>query len=206
MQFRIGDRTLSARTTRQLASGKETVYRLEPEEPASAPRPIIVKQQKKGWEGEFKNEKLAYERLKDLQGTVIPQFLGEDLFHGVPALFISEIDGTTLNNLARSNDDVPEDILEARLQEAFGELSRHGAVHWDPKLDNFLFCYNKDYSESKVMLVDLEHIKFPETFQPWEIGLNKASVSRLMSDFRNAKNPNRPSSPIDWSSIGSASA
>lgn len=202
MQFRIGDRTVSARTTRQLASGKETVYRLEPQEPTSIPGPIIVKQQKKAWEEEFKNEKMAYERLKELQGTVIPQFLGEGFFRGVPALFLSEIAGTTLYDLAQSNDDIPEDILEARLQETFGELSRQGAVHWDPKLDNVLFCHSKNYRESKVMLVDLEHIKFPEAFHPWEIGLNEASVSRLMSDFRYAKNPNRPPSPIDWSSIG----
>jgi hypothetical protein len=197
MQFRIGDRTISARETKQLVPGKKTVYRLELEEPDSDP--IVVKQQKDEWEEEFKNEKMAYERLKTLQSNVIPQFLGQGLFDGVPALFISEIVGTTLYDLAQGNDDVPENILEARLYEAFGELSRHGAVHWDPKLDNFLFCHG----ESKVMLVDLEHIKFPEPLQPGDIELNKASVSRLMSDFRYAKNPNRPPSPIDWLSIGS---
>ena len=143
----------------QLDPGRETLYRLELNLdsfrhtiPATAT--VIVKQQKDEWEEEFRSEIKAYDKFKELQGTVIPHFFGHGSFNRLPALILSEVAGTTLYDLARDKEcKVQDETLESQLEEVFAVLSGYGAVYWDQKLDNFLLSDN-----DMVMVVDLEQV------------------------------------------------
>ncbi|RAH72806.1 uncharacterized protein BO66DRAFT_21603 [Aspergillus aculeatinus CBS 121060] len=134
---------------------------------------VIVKQQKDEWEEEFEDEQRAYNRLKKLQGKVIPYFYGRGHFGGLPALVLSDIDGITLDELARSNYEVPEESLRSSLEEVFSELTKHGALYRDQKLDNFLLCDGKGRGKSRVMVVDLEQVEFPEHLRPWQHSITR---------------------------------
>ena len=93
---------------------------------------VIVKQEKDGWEEEFEVEKIAYKKLEQLQGEVIPYLYGQGSFNGLPALILSDIDGITLDDLARrSNDEVSEEELKTYLEEVFKKLSKHGVLYRD---------------------------------------------------------------------------
>lgn len=110
--------------------------------------------QKDEWEEEFRSEIKAYDKFKELQGTVIPHFFGHGSFNRLPALILSEVAGTTLYDLARDKEcKVQDETLESQLKEVFAVLSGYGAVYWDQKLDNFLLSDN-----DMVMVVDLEQV------------------------------------------------
>ncbi|KAE8371928.1 hypothetical protein BDV26DRAFT_286366 [Aspergillus bertholletiae] len=180
-----------------------TVYRLKLEPgsyrhtiPTTATS-VIVKQQKEGWEEEFEDEVTAYNKLNALQGKVIPYFYGQGYFDGLPALILSDINGNHLHILARSNDKVPED-LEAQLRKVFNELSKFGALYTDQKLDTFLLCVEKDRKSSKVMVVDLEQVEFPDQLRSWHKFTNQEGPRSLMEDFKYTRNPRRQSSPLDF--------
>ncbi|KAJ6126219.1 hypothetical protein N7471_010712 [Penicillium samsonianum] len=170
---------------------------VDPTAEIDAPSTVIVKQQKINSEDEFKQEIQAYEKLKELQGTVIPIFYGQGSFNGLDAFVISEVKGVTLHDLARANFGVQEDALKMHLEKALGAFDKHKALYWDAKPDNFLFCAK----QSKVMIVDLEQVEFPCPLQPWH--RNSGSVDNLMSKFRDGRNPNRPLSPAGvWDQPG----
>ena len=189
---------------------RKTLYCLELEQgsfrhtiPVAVTR-VIVKQQKDEWEEEFWGEKKAYDRLKELRGTVIPQLFGQGSFNGLLALIHSEVVGTTLYDLARSSKcKVQEETSETQLEDVFKALSEYGAVYWDQKLDSFLFCDNGDCENSKMMIVDLEQVQFPEKIRPWEISVNRRGAISLMRDFRDIRHPNRESSPVRFRMTGS---
>lgn len=197
--FYLDGQPITAKSIEQLHPRRDTVHRLELESgsfrhtiPPSVTT-VIVKQQKDGWEEEFGLEKEAYERLDKLQGIAIPELYGQGSFNGLPALILSDVAGTTLYDLARSKTEIEDEILENELKIALKELHEHGAEHWDQKMDNFLFCDN-----GKVMVVDLEDVRFPDKRGPWEDSVNLGGVYHLMSDFRYVKDPNRPSSPLSF--------
>jgi serine/threonine protein kinase len=134
----------------------------------------------------------AYERLKVLQGTVIPTLFGQGPFNGRPALVLSEVDGITLRELART--DVQEKTLETQLEKAIQAIHEKGAEYGDLNLGNFLFCKN-----GEVVIVDLEEVEFPDKRQPWERSVNLGGMGYLMSRFRFVRNPNRaPTPPTSW--------
>ena len=123
---------------------------------------------------------------------MIPHFFGHGSFEELPALIQSEVVGTTLYDLARDKKcKVQEEALESQLEEVFNALSEYGAVYWDQKLDNFLLCDN-----GKVMVVDLEQVRFPETLRRWESNVNRRGAPSLMRDFKDVRHPNRESSPV----------
>ncbi|KAH8433990.1 uncharacterized protein LDX57_011626 [Aspergillus melleus] len=162
---------------------------------------VIIKQQKDEWEEEFEDEEKAYNRLKKLQGEVIPYFYGRGCFNGQPALILSDIDGITLNDLAHSNYDVPEASLKAHLEEVFDALSTHGALYRDQKPDNFFLCGDCDIGFSKAMVVDLEQVEFPGQLRPWQYSINKDGARALMEEFKYKRDPQRESTPLDlWTS------
>lgn len=153
---------------------------------------VIVKQQKDEWEEEFEDEERAYNRLKDLQGKVIPTFYGRGQIDGIPALILSELHGIKLNDLARSNDcEVPVELLKAYLEKVFDEFSKHNALYRDQKLDNFLLC-----DEGKVMVVDLEQVEFPAQLRDWQYSINQEGARSLVEDFTYLRRPKRESSPL----------
>ena len=142
--FYLDGHPIMATKVEQLDPGRETLYRLELNLdsfrhtiPATAT--VIVKQQKDEWEEEFRSEIKAYDRLKELQGRVIPHFFGHGSFDGIPALILSEVTGTNLYDLARDKEcKVQEETLESQLDAVFNALSEYGPVYWDQKLDKFL--------------------------------------------------------------------
>lgn len=193
--LRVGDQPITVIKAERLDSNR-TLYRVNIEPVGDLPPTIIVKQQKEGWAEEFQRETEAYAIMKDLQGNVIPQFFGRGDFDGVPALFLSEIVGITLYDLARSNKSVDVETMKSQLQAAFRSLSAYGAIYWDQRLDNFLLCDNGDCNNSKVMVVDLEQIQFPATFRPWQLNVNQEGARSLMEDFRDIRHPDREPSPV----------
>ncbi|PYH72684.1 uncharacterized protein BO88DRAFT_432514 [Aspergillus vadensis CBS 113365] len=157
---------------------------------------IIIKQQKEDWEEEFENEKTAYTKLKDLQGEIIPYFYGEGYYDGIPARVLSDIPGVTLEDLARSNEEVPEKLIKAYLEDVFDKLSKYKAFHCDQKLDNFILCGDREHGYSKVMTVDLENVEIPDQVRPWHWSINQEGARSLMEEFRYKRNPRRDSSPL----------
>lgn len=111
----------------------------------------------------------AYGRLENLQGGVITKLLGEGFFNGRPAIILSEVVGTPLHRLARDNTvEVDEKALQSGLVEALRALFSSDAKYWDQRLDNFLFCEDKERGQGKVMIVDLEQVTFPDQSFSWE--------------------------------------
>lgn len=188
-------------TNVQLLDERRTVYRLTLDPGLyrhSIPQTVtsvIVKQQKNNWEKEFWNEKAVYDKLQELQGKVIPLFFGQGYFDGLPALILSEIDGVTLYELARSKDDFSREALKTYLEDVFRQFSEYGALYRDQRLDNFLLC-DQGSQQCKVMVVDLEQVDFPDRLRPWERLINSDGATSIMQDFQYIRYPRREPSPI----------
>lgn len=143
------------------------------------PRNVIIKQRKEEWEDEFDNEEKIYQQLQDLQGTRIPRFFGRILFRGVPSLVLSQVEGSTLDFIARNGSYIIEaKALESQLKEAFSDLSKKNAVYWDPKLDNFIVR-----DDGRIFIIDLEQVTIPNEPKPWEKTANEGNVRSLMKEF-----------------------
>jgi hypothetical protein len=159
-------------------------------EPPSKFRTLIIKQEKDGWATEFEAEKEAYQKLKNLQGDVIPCLLGECRFNGCPALILSDVSGLTLHQIALSDSTLSDKDIRALLHTALQALYNHGAEYWDQRLDNFIL------SEGRVVIVDLEQIQFWEEPGRWEDHVNFGGIGSLMESFHYARNPGKAESPI----------
>lgn len=62
---------------------------------------VVVKQLKSpDWEEEFDTEILMYERLRPLQGSIVPVFYGETKVEGERALVLEDVGGRTLGAVA----------------------------------------------------------------------------------------------------------
>lgn len=192
----------------ELLDDRRTVYRftLDPSSYRhSIPQTVtsvIVKQQKNDWEEEFRNEKAVYDRLKALQGKVIPFLFGQGCYEGLPALVLSEIDGVTLDELARSKKHFSKETLEACLEDVFRQFSEYGALYRDQRLDNFLLCDHHS-QQCKVMAVDLEQVDFPDRLHPWKTQINSDGAMSIMRDFEDMQYPHREPSPVQmWEVSG----
>ncbi|KAK4095889.1 hypothetical protein N658DRAFT_481541 [Parathielavia hyrcaniae] len=216
LEFRLGSRLVVAEKA-ELLDPTRTIYRLDLKRPPllvaliqavvslcpwmNVPWPwflpptVILKKRKDGWEEEFEKEKQAYDVLKPIQGTIVPQFYGEAVYDGSPTLVLSFIDGKTLFDLWRDRvqrytavqeaflDEVttspaPEDCLRELLEEALRPLTSYGVHYTDTKLDNFLI---KD--DGRVMVVDLEQVEL-DTTPIWEESVNSANVDSLIETLR----------------------
>lgn len=143
---------------------RTTVHRVELE-PSSVPslsgiETVIFKQQKDGWEREFQDEVIAYEKLKDLQGVVVPRLLGQGSLDGLPALILSEVPGTPIQDIAYDWQMIDENLLGKQLTKVLRILYDHGAEYYDFKLDNFLLCADT----ARYGLLILSKFGFPTTF------------------------------------------
>ncbi|KAJ5578113.1 uncharacterized protein N7459_007077 [Penicillium hispanicum] len=154
---------------------------------------VIVKQQKGEWGKEFWNEKNAYDRLKELQGTIVPNLFGQGFFDGLPALIFSEVVGTTLFNVACSNKcKIEEERLKASIEQVSNAFSEYGVINWIISC----FCDNGGCENSKVIVVDLEQVQFPGEFRPWQYLVDKGGAYSLVRDIRDIRVPDRESSPV----------
>lgn len=103
LKIDLGGHLVTVIEVKQLDPYRKTLHRLTLEPSLDFPQSIIVKQQKDEWEDKFQPEIHAYKALSGLQGTVIPKLFCESFFKNTPALFLSDIAGTTLHNLARND-------------------------------------------------------------------------------------------------------
>lgn len=186
LKLRIGKNLISIEKAEQLDPQRKTLYRLRlapsPYEP-ELPRNVIVKQRKEGWENEFDNEEKVYQQLQDLQGTRIPRFFGRILFRGVPSLVLSQVEGSTLDFIARNRSSNTEaNALDSRLRKALSDLSEKNALYWDPKLDNFIVC-----DDGNIFIIDLEQVTIPNEPKPWEKTVNEGNVRYLMKEFERVR-------------------
>ncbi|GLA65327.1 hypothetical protein AtubIFM54640_007077 [Aspergillus tubingensis] len=187
---------------------RRTVYRfrLEPNSyrhiiPESATS-VIIKQLKDDREEKFEDEQTAYTKLKDLQGGVIPEFYGQGYYDGLPALVLSDIPGITLEDLTRSNEEVPENLIKSYLEDVFDKLSKYQAFYLDQKLDNFILCGDREHGYSKVMAVDLENVEIPSQLRPWHWSINQEGPRSLMEEFKYRRNPKSESIPLEMWKVG----
>lgn len=188
----IDNRSIIARKVERLDPQRDGIFRLEIEPTLDLPPTIIVKQQKNSQETWFHHEIEVYKRLQALQGKVIPQLLGVGSFNGAPALLLSEIFGPTLYDLARDkHSGVNPDDVKSQLEISLESLTKEGAIYWDQRLDNFILS-----KDGRIMIIDLEDVAFPKEPTDRERGINFAGVRYLMSRFRDARDPNRPPSPV----------
>ena len=167
---------------------RRAVYRLildTCQELHGLPTVVIVKKMKDGWHDEFEQEKEAYERLKSLQGSVIPTFFGEGTFNGSPIIIISEVVGKTLHDLAHRRVPISLGELQRLLEKAMWLLHSCGAEYLDQRLDNFFLC-----DTGEVMIVDLEQVTFPRDLEDWKDSVNYGGVGSLLylfNDIRETK-------------------
>lgn len=114
----------------------------------------------------FEVERGVYERLRPLQGDVIPRLLGELEYDGARALLLSDIGGVCLASpaggmvLQEKGDDelVRAKELGRLLRDALGALAGMGVSHDDVKLNNFHLVGEGEGEGAKVMVVDLEQV------------------------------------------------
>ncbi|KAK3933730.1 hypothetical protein QBC46DRAFT_105089 [Diplogelasinospora grovesii] len=118
------------------------------------PTNIVLKKQKDGWDEEFDTEKATYEKLKCLQGLVIPTYYGQVQYMGTRALVLSDIGGACVAEPEGAV--LSEQDVRPLFDQALSALASQGISHDDMKLDNFHLVSNG--GNKAIMIVDLERI------------------------------------------------
>ncbi|KAK4115961.1 hypothetical protein N656DRAFT_775960 [Canariomyces notabilis] len=130
------------------------------------PTKIVLKKQKDGWEEEFDNEIAVYERLKCLQGLVIPRCYGQAQYEGTRALVLSDIGGVCVVEPEGAVLSVQD--MRLLFDQALRALASRGITHDDLKLDNF-HLINNNGRDWAIRVVDLERINIiPPDYNPME--------------------------------------
>lgn len=123
------------------------------------PENIVLKIEKNNWEAEFDHEIVAYDKLRCVQGTVIPKLYRMIDYHHKRAVVLSDLGGFSLATpegaVLNKND------LQSLLHPALTSLAELGVCHDDTKLDNFLLVTEE--GNDKIMIVDLESVDFEQT-------------------------------------------
>lgn len=110
--------------------------------------------QKDGWDEEFNTEKATYEKLKCLQGLVIPICYGLAQYEGTRALLLSDIGGKCVAEPEGAV--LREQDIRPLFDQALSALASQGISQDDMKLDNFHLVSNG--GNWAIMIVDLERI------------------------------------------------
>jgi hypothetical protein len=144
------------------------------------PANIVLKQQKDGWDEEFDTEQATYDKLKCLQGLIIPTCYGQVQCEGRRALVLSDIGGacvaTPEGAVLREKD------IRPLFDQALSALASQGISHDDMKLDNFHLV--RHGSNRAIMVVDLERVNelAPDKDRAWIV---EGDVDFLMRAYRN---------------------
>ncbi|KAH8649589.1 hypothetical protein BGZ61DRAFT_542266 [Ilyonectria robusta] len=116
------------------------------------PPRIVLKKTKPQRDDEFNNEVCMYERLRPVQGHLIPICYGLAWCDGTRALVLSKV-----NRVLPFEQPVDSPLNAAefcrRLEVAYGELGTFGLMYGDPKLDNYLLV------DGRIVIVDLESVE-----------------------------------------------
>lgn len=150
------------------------------------PEKIVLKKQKEGWDEEFDTEKATYEKLRHLQGHVIPILFGQAVYQGVRTLVFSDVGGANMAGPqgtildSASGEELTHAEFRAMATEALGSLLDNGISHDDFKLDNF---HRFDgASRRTIMVLDLERVtKVPKDEKD---ELTKRAVDWLAQRYR----------------------
>lgn len=126
------------------------------------PEKIVLKKQKKDWDEEFDTEKATYEKLKHLQGHVIPELFGQVVHQGTRALVFQYVGEANMASPQGSILDpaTGEELTLAEFRtmvaQALSMLFENGISQDDLKLDNF---HRFDGTgRRKIMVLDLEQV------------------------------------------------
>jgi RIO-like serine/threonine protein kinase len=145
------------------------------------PNRVVLKEQKEG-EGEmimaelFDTEFKAYDRLKPLQGVVIPTCFGLLYYNGTRALIVDYLEGVSLSSPEGATLRVEE--LSTLLQPCYRALHAFGVHHDDPNLSNLLLA-----GDGKILVLDLESAVFDLSADDQAFFL-KTSVEHLAGRYR----------------------
>jgi hypothetical protein len=123
------------------------------------PSQAVLKVHKNGDNGEedeleelFDTEVKAYNRLKPLQGVVIPHSYGCLNYNGSKALLLERLGGVSLRSPEGATLGLEE--LSGLLQPCYRALHTFGVQHDDPQPANFQLV------DGKIMVLDLERVMF----------------------------------------------
>ncbi|KAL1877368.1 hypothetical protein VTK73DRAFT_8663 [Phialemonium thermophilum] len=124
------------------------------------PDTVVIKQEKRAADPEdqevmeelFDNEIKAYDRLKPLQGEVIPAYHGRIRYYGRRALILQHLAGVSLASPEAAL--LTAEELSTLLQPCYRALHAFGVHHDDPNLANFQLV------DGKLMVLDLESADF----------------------------------------------
>lgn len=111
---------------------------------------MVLKAQKIPWYDQFDLEKATYARLRPLQGTVIPQLLGEVSYRGNRALLLSDIGGASAASAEGCLMEVAD--FSRAIRQCMAAVAKFGVTQEDVKLDNYHVVGDK------VMAVDFEMV------------------------------------------------
>lgn len=120
------------------------------------PPRMTLKSQKIPWYDEFDLEKATYARLRPLQGTVIPQLLGEVSYRGNRALLLSDLGGASPTDPEGCLMEVAD--FGRALRQCVAALSKFGVVQDDMKVDNFHVVGDKVMALDFEMVSDMKRI------------------------------------------------
>lgn len=138
-----------------------------------------MKKQKDGWDEEFDTEKATYEKLKSLQGLVIPICYSQVQYEGTRALVLSDIGGSCVAEPEGAV--LREQDVRPLFDQALSSLASQGISHDDMKLDNFHLVNNS--GNNIIMIVDLERInELPP--EKDHVQMIQADVDFLMQAYR----------------------
>ncbi|KAM4062913.1 hypothetical protein HRG_013787 [Hirsutella rhossiliensis] len=137
------------------------------------PTNIVLKKQKDDWEDEFNTEEATYERLRSLQGHVIPICYGQIEYDGARALILSDVGGACLAEPEGAM--LNEKELRPLLNRALSALASCCISHDDIKLDNF-HLVGQDHARI-IMVVDLEREELE-----WMVKKNTNSLIKAYRD------------------------
>lgn len=149
------------------------------------PDDVILKKQKNGWEEEFENERAAYDKLRCLQGHVIPVLFGQVNYNGVRALILSDIGGASMAEaggaLLEDGEILNETDLQIMLYEALGAMAACGISHDDIKLDNFRRVERA--GKRAIMVIDLERVDEVKSQKDGEL-MTRSAVDMLVRQYQ----------------------
>lgn len=114
------------------------------------PLNIVLKKEKEGWREEFDTELATYEKLRCLQGHVIPVCYGQIEYDGARTLVLSDVGGECLAEPQGAT--LEEDELRPLLDQALRALAALRMSHSDLKLDNFRLV------NGVIVIVDFERV------------------------------------------------
>uniref|UniRef100_A0A8H7TSP3 Protein kinase domain-containing protein n=1 Tax=Bionectria ochroleuca TaxID=29856 RepID=A0A8H7TSP3_BIOOC len=153
IRFRFGSRLITATGTASDHVHRHVLRDWFPE--WCLPERIVFKKQKEGWDEEFDQEKVAYAKLRPIQGITIPRFYGAITYNGTRAIILSDIGGACVASPEGAVLD-EKDFHHQLLYKALTTLTGLGVSHDDSKLDN-LHLVTED-GKDKIMMVDLERV------------------------------------------------